>query len=179
MEPTPVMREKEGDLGTLRLPGGGGETGVSLVLLFPDNAQEYCLGQIGHAIVYVLQMGLYDVAEHERQKLEVSELMVVNMNPAIKKTMFTAHEAPALVVDFLTDLQYAALIREQHYVGEWNSILLSIKEGNFKNESEFNEIKLRATRKPALGKFFTPRKKVKFVMGNDIEDVCMLDMGVT
>jgi hypothetical protein len=55
--------------------------------------------------------------------------------------------------------------------------LLAIKEGNFENESEFNEIKLRAARMPAFSKLFTPLKKVKCVMGGAIEDVGMLDMG--
>jgi hypothetical protein len=82
-------------------------------------------------------------------------------------------------VDLLTDLQYADLVREQHPVAEWNRILLVIKEGNFENESEFNEIKLRATRKPAFRKSFAPRKKVKFVMGGAIEDVGMLNMGAS
>jgi hypothetical protein len=55
--------------------------------------------------------------------------------------------------------------------------LLAIKEGNFENESESSEIKLRATRKPAFRKSFTTRKKVKFAMGGAIEDVGMLGMG--
>jgi hypothetical protein len=62
---------------------------------------------------------------------------------------------------------------------ECNHILLAIKEGDFENESEFNEIKLRATRKPDFSKSFTPHKKVKFVMGGAVEDVGMLDMGAS
>jgi hypothetical protein len=100
--------------------------------------------------------------------------------PATKQTEFAAYETSALVVDLLTDLQYADLIRYQHPIAEWNRILLAIKEGNFENESELNEIKLRATtRKPAFSKSFTPRKKVKFAMGGAIEDVIMLDMGAS
>jgi hypothetical protein len=76
-------------------------------------------------------------------------------------------------------LQYAALIREQHPVAEWNHILLEIKEGNFEKESEFNEIKLQTMRKPAFSKSFTPRKKVIFVMGGAIEDAGMLAMGAS
>jgi hypothetical protein len=38
---------------------------------------------------------------------------------------------------------------------------------------------LQATQKPAFSKSFTPRKKVKFVMGGAIEDVGMLDMGAS
>jgi hypothetical protein len=66
--------------------------------------------------------------------------MVFIMTPATKQMKFAAYEAPALVVDLFTDFQYAALIREQHYVGEWNHILLAIREGGLENESEFNEI---------------------------------------
>jgi hypothetical protein len=105
--------------------------------------------------------------------------MIHIMTPETKQTKCAAYGTPALAVDLLMDLQYADLIREQHPVAEWNSILLAIKEGNFENESESNEIKLRATRKPFFGKSFTPRKKVKFVMGGAIEDVGMLDMGAS
>jgi hypothetical protein len=91
--------------------------------------------------------------------------MIHIMTPAMKQTKFAAYETPALGADLLTDLQYADLIREQHPVAEWNHILLAIKEGNFENESECNDIKLRATRKPAFRKSFTPHKKVKFSMG--------------
>jgi hypothetical protein len=101
------------------------------------------------------------------------------VTPATKQTKFAAYETPSLSVDLLIDLQYADLIREQHPVAEWNRILLAIKEGGFENKSEFNEIKLRAARKPVFGKSFTPRKKVNFVMGGDIEDVGMLDMGAS
>jgi hypothetical protein len=143
----------------------------------PVNAHDYCLGCIGRDRVCLLQKGLCDVAKHERHKVEVKEPMIHIMTPATKQTKFAAYETPDLAVDLLTDLQYADLIREHHPVAEWNHILLAIKEGNFENKSEFNEIKLRATRKPAFSKSFTPRKKVKFVMGGFIEDVDMLDMG--
>jgi hypothetical protein len=152
---------------------------VPLVLISPGNAQDYCLGRIGRDIVCLLQRGLCDVAKHERQKEEVKEPMIHIMTPATKQTNFAAYDTPALSVDLLTDLQYADLIPEQHPVAEWNRILLAIKEGNFENEPEFNEIKLRAARKPAFSKSFTPRKKVKFVMGGAIEDVGMLDMGAS
>jgi hypothetical protein len=119
------------------------------------------------------------VAKNERQKVEVKEPMFNIMNPATKQTKFAAYETPAMSMDLLTYLQYADLIPEQHPVAELNRILLAIKEGNFENESEFNEIKLRAARKPAFSKSFTPSKKVKFVMGGAIEDVGMLDMGAS
>jgi hypothetical protein len=51
-----------------------------------------------------------------------------------------------------------------------NHILLAIKEGNFENELEFNENKLRATRKPFFSKSFTPRKTVKIMTRGAIED---------
>jgi hypothetical protein len=78
-------------------------------------------------------MGLCDVAKHEVQKLKVSEPMVVTMNRARTQTKFTVYEAPTLAVDLLTDLHYATLIREHHSAGEWNRILLAIKEGGFEN----------------------------------------------
>jgi hypothetical protein len=152
---------------------------VPLVLLSPGNAQDYCLGRIGRDRVCLLQRGLCDVATHERQKVEVKDPMIHIMTPAKNQTKFAAYETPALAVDLLTDLHYADLIQEQHPVAERNRILLAINEGNFENESEFNKIKLRSTRKPAFSKSFTPRKKVKFVMGGAIEDVGMLDMGAS
>jgi hypothetical protein len=150
-----------------------------LVLFSLRNAQDYFLGHIGRDRVCLLQKGLCDVATHERQKVEVKEPMIHSMTPGTKQTNFATYETLALAVDLLTDLQYADLIRDQHPVVEWNRILLAIKEGNFENESEFNEIKLRATREPAFSKSFTPRKKVKFVMGGAIEDAGMLDMGAS
>jgi hypothetical protein len=47
--PTYIKSEREGGLGMLGLPGGGGvpragrTKGVSLVLLFPENVRNYCL----------------------------------------------------------------------------------------------------------------------------------------
>jgi hypothetical protein len=158
---------------------GGVDKGVPLMLLSPGNAQDYCLGCIGRARFFFKQRGLCDVAKHERHKVEVKEPMIHITTPATKQTKFAAYETQALAMDHLTDLQYADLIREQHPAAEWNHILLAINEGNFENESEFNEIKLRATRKPAFSKSFTPRKKVKFVMGGAIEEVGMLDMGAS
>jgi hypothetical protein len=152
---------------------------VPLVLLCPVNAQDYCLDRIGRDRVCLLQRGLYDVAKHERQKVEVMEPMMHIMTPSTNQTKFAAYKTPALALDLFTDLQYADLIREQHHVAEWNRSLLAIKEGNLKNESEFNEINLWATSKLAFSKSFTPCKKVKFVMGGAIEDVGMLDMGAS
>jgi hypothetical protein len=57
MAPTPLKMEKEGDLGTLILPGGGVDKGVPVVLLSPGNAQFYCLGRIGRDRVCLLQRG--------------------------------------------------------------------------------------------------------------------------
>jgi hypothetical protein len=150
-----------------------------LVLLSPGNAQDYYIGGIGRDRVCLLQNGLSNVAKHERQKVEVKEPTIHIMTPTMKQTMFAAYKTPALVVDLLTDLQYADLIQDQHPVAEWNHILLDIKEGHFENKSEFNEIKLRATRKPVLSKSFSPRKKVKFAMGGAIEDAGMLGMGAS
>jgi hypothetical protein len=125
---------------------------VPLVLLSPRNAQDYCLGRIGRDRVCLLQRGLCDVAKRERQKLGVKDPMMHIMTSATKQMKFAAYETPALAVDFLTDLQYVDLIREQHPVAEWNRILLAIKEGDFENELEFHGIKLWATRKPDFSK---------------------------
>jgi hypothetical protein len=128
---------------------------VPLVLLSLGNAQDYCLGRIVRDRFCLLQKGLCDVAKHELQKVEVKDPMIHIMTPATKQTKFAAYETPSLALDLLTDLQYDDLIRDQH----------PVKEENFENESEFNEIKFRATRKPAFTKSFTPRKKVKFAIG--------------
>jgi hypothetical protein len=114
------------------------------VLLSPDKAQDYYIGRIGRDRVCLLQMGLYDVAKHEMQKQKVSEPTVVTMTRATTQTKFTVYEAPDLAVDLLTDLQYAALIREHHSAGEWNRILLAIKEGVLKT----NRSSMKSTCEP-------------------------------
>jgi hypothetical protein len=92
--------------------------GVPLVLLSLGNAHDYYLGHIYRDRVCLLQMGLCYVANHEQKKLEVKEPMMHIMTPATKQTKFAAYETPAMAVDFLTDLQYAAFVQEQHHVAE-------------------------------------------------------------
>jgi hypothetical protein len=65
---------------------------VPLVLLFPGNAQDYCFGRIGRDKVFLLQKGLCDVANHERQKVEVKEPVMHIVTPATKQTKFAAYE---------------------------------------------------------------------------------------
>jgi hypothetical protein len=71
---------------------------VPLVLLSPGNAQDYCPGRIGRDRVCLLQKGLYDVAKHELQKVEVKEPMMHIMTPATKQTNFAAYETLALAI---------------------------------------------------------------------------------
>jgi hypothetical protein len=54
-----------------------------------------------------------------------------------------------------------------------------IKEGDFENESQFNDTKLRAIRKPAFDISFTPRKNMKVAMEGALQDIGMLDMGAS
>jgi hypothetical protein len=101
--PTLVNNEREGGLGSLGLPGGVTK-GVSLVLLSPENVRNYWLGQIGREGVCLLQTGMFDVAKHEKQKLEIQEAMVHIMTHATKQTKFAAYEYPALAVVNLKDI---------------------------------------------------------------------------
>jgi hypothetical protein len=66
------------------------------VLLSPENATGYCLGQIGQDRECLIQAGLCDVVKHEKQKLEIREAMVHTMAPSTKQTKFADYEAPAL-----------------------------------------------------------------------------------
>jgi hypothetical protein len=49
-------------------------------------------------------------------------------------------------------------------VTDWNQIILAIKAGKFDTEKEYEEIKLRASKKSVFSQAFTLRKKVKFAM---------------
>jgi hypothetical protein len=91
--PTPMNAEREGGLGTLGFPRGGHQG--SWVLLSPDNVRNYCLEQIGHDRVCLLQAGMYDVVKHEEHKLDIKESMMHIMAPATKQTKFAAYEARA------------------------------------------------------------------------------------
>jgi hypothetical protein len=103
-----------------------------------------------------------NVAKHVKNKLVVPEAMVHIMAPATKQTKFVAYEAPALSVAILTVAQYEDLTQEQHPVTDWNRIILAIKAGRFDTEKEYEEIKLRASKKSVFSQAFTPRKKFKF-----------------
>jgi hypothetical protein len=61
-----------------------------------------------------------------------------------------------------------AILRMKQSLRKLNCVL--------QNQTEFKEVKLRATRKPVFGKAFAHRKKVKFAMGGAIEDVSMINL---
>jgi hypothetical protein len=102
------------------------------------------------------------VAKHEKHKLEIEEAMVHIMAPTTKQTKFAAYEALALAVATPTDKQFGELTQEQHPVNDWNRIILAIKTSRFENESKYEEIKQRASKKSVFSQSFIPRKKVKF-----------------
>jgi hypothetical protein len=146
-----VNAEREGGLGTFGLPGG-----VSM-------ARHWCfsLQEMDKDFIW-LELG--DVAKHDKNKLLVPEAMMHIMAPATKQTNSAAYEALALAVASLTVAQYNDLTQEQHPVTEWNRIILAIKAGRFDTGKEYEEIKLRASKKSVFSQAFTPRKKVKFAM---------------
>jgi hypothetical protein len=175
--PSPAVKVKrEGGLGTFGLPGGGVINGVPLVLLSPGHGQGFCLGQIGRDMLCLLQSGMCDVAKQDKKKLMVPEAMVHIMVPATKQTKFAAYEAPALAVASLTVAQYEDLTQEQHHVTDCNNIILAINAGRFDTEKEYEEIKLRASKKSVLGQAFTPRNKVKFAIEGATAGVQAVDL---
>jgi hypothetical protein len=102
--------------------------------------------------------------------------MVHIMTPATKQTKFAAYEAPALAVASLTMAQYEDLTQEQNPVTDWNRIILAIKAGKFDTEKEYEEIKLRASKKSVFNQAFTTRKKVKFAMEGAIAGMQAVDL---
>jgi hypothetical protein len=137
---------------------------VPLVLLSPGNGQGFCLNRIGCDMLFLLQAGMHDVAKHDKNKRVVQEAIVHIMAPATKQTKFAVYEAPALSVASLPVAQYEDLTQEQHHVTDWNRIILAINAGRFDTEKEYEEIKLRASKKSVFSQAFTPRKKIKFAM---------------
>jgi hypothetical protein len=135
---------------------------VSLVLLSPENVQNYCLGQLGRARVCLLQTGMYYVANHEKHKLEVPEDIVDIMAPETKHTKFAAYEAPDSTVANLTEMQHAELTQEQHPLNDWNRVILATKAGRFDTDLEYDEIKQRASKNSVFSQSFTLMKRVKF-----------------
>jgi hypothetical protein len=61
-------------------------------------------------------------------------------------------------------------------VTDWNQIILAIKAGKFDTEKEYEEIKLRASKKSVFSQAFTPRKKVKFAMEGAIASMQAVDL---
>jgi hypothetical protein len=101
-----------------------------------------------------------DVVKHDKHKLVVPKAMLHIMAPATKKNKFAAYEATAFLVASLTVAQYEDLTQEQHPVTDWNRIILAIKAGKVDTEKEYEEIKLRASKKSVFSQAFTPHKKV-------------------
>jgi hypothetical protein len=151
---------------------GGVINGVPLVLLSPGNGQGFCVGRIGLDRLCLMQAGKCDVAKHDKHKLVVPEAMVHIMAPATKQTKFAAYEAPDLSVASLTSAQYEDLTQEQHPVIDWNRIILAIKAARFDTEKEYEDIKLRASKKSVFNQAFTRRKNVKFAMEGQLR-ACM------
>jgi hypothetical protein len=117
-----------------------------------------------------------DVAKHDKHKLVVPEAMVHIISSATKHTKFAAYEAPALFVASLTVAHYEDITQKQHPVTNWNIIILAIKAGRFDTEKEYQEIKLRASKKSVFSQAFTPRKKVKLSMEGVTTDVQAVDL---
>jgi hypothetical protein len=63
-------------------------------------------------------VGIYDVAKHEKHKLDIEEAMVHIMAPTTKQTKFAAYEALALAVSTLTDKQFGEHTQERHRVND-------------------------------------------------------------
>jgi hypothetical protein len=61
-------------------------------------------------------------------------------------------------------------------VTDWNRIILAIKAGKFDTEKEYEEIKLRASKKSVFSQAFIPRKKVKFAMEGATAGVQAVDL---
>jgi hypothetical protein len=81
-----------------------------------------------------------------------------------------------LSVASFTVAQYEDLTLEQHPVTDWNRIMLAIKAGRFDTEKEYEEIKLRASKKSVFSQAFNPRKKVKFAMEGATAGVQAVDL---
>jgi hypothetical protein len=109
-------------------------------------------------------------------KVVVPEAMVYTIAPSTKQTKFAAYEALALPVASLTAAQFENLTQEQHPVTDWTIIILAIKAGRFDTEKEYDEIKLRASKKRVFSQAFTPRNKVKFSMEGAIAGLQAVDL---
>jgi hypothetical protein len=91
--------------------GGGGAKAVPLVLLTPENNDDFCLGCIRRDIVFLMKRDYCDVAKHERQKMNLTQACVHIMAHAMKQTKFAAYRAPYVKVSQFLQYQYGQLVR--------------------------------------------------------------------
>jgi hypothetical protein len=116
----------------------------------------------------------YHVAKHERQKMNVTQAYVHIMAHATKQTKFAAYQVPYVKVSQLSQSQYGQLVREQHSVSDWNHILFAFNQSKYKDDMEFEEVKMRAAKKPGSIPAFIPSKRVKFEGYYSAEDSFVL-----
>jgi hypothetical protein len=85
--------------------GGGGNEGPS-VLLTPENNDDFCMGCIGRAIVFLTKREYRDMAKHERQKRNATQACMHIMAHATKQTKFASYQIPFIKVSKLSHSQY-------------------------------------------------------------------------
>jgi hypothetical protein len=134
---------------------------VSLVLLSPQNEQDYCCGFIGRYRVCLMKIHLCDVAKHEREKQSVFEPVLLILAPASKATIFVAYREPSLPTSKLNQVQYETLLQERNDVADWNRILTAVKVVRFDDDAEFHEVKTRTAQKYELGMAFMAYERIK------------------
>jgi hypothetical protein len=156
----PFKADQEGGLGTYGLLGGG--KAVPLVLLTPENYDGFCLGCIGRDRVCLMKWDYCDMAKHERQKMNVTQACVHIMAHAIKQTKFAAYQALYVKVSQLAQSQYGQLVIDQHLVSNWNHIIYALNQANCEDDTDFEEVKTRVSKKLGSMPAFTPSKRVKF-----------------
>jgi hypothetical protein len=134
---------------------------VFLVLLSPQNERYYCCDFIGRDRVCLMKSHLCDVAKHERDKLTVTESVLLIMATATKTIKFAAYGDPSLPISNFNQAQYEVLVQEKREVADWNRILTDVKVVRFVDTIEFEEVKARAAKKYELGIAFNPSKKAR------------------
>jgi hypothetical protein len=147
---------------------------VPLVLLNPENNDDFCLGCIGRDIDCLMKRDYCDAAKHERQNMNVTQACVHIMAHAMKHTKFAAYHAPYVKFSQLMQSQYGQLAREQHSVSDWNRILFASNQANCEDDMDFEEVKIRAAKKSGSMPDFTLSKRVKFEGYDAADDTFIL-----